>query len=230
MFGKLKDTMASAAQAASEKLDSASALKDKAESLATDLKSRTPDMDDVRQLLGLLDYVPGVDKQELTNELLNSSLAVLQMGSMSILFTHDGKAFSAEALKLDKIDVTAANEAAGEQKYSKTLISESTDPEKPSIHLVTNDAYVAEVGTDVLTKHLLSNLIVAAIMFPIESLPLIGKPVAFILEPPCELIVDFLVNRTYDQFKAAEKAGLEDKTPATQPQPPAKPQDFNGPV
>lgn len=154
--------------------------------------SVTPGKPDIASVLGLLDKVPGLPAQQVSKDTLDSSLAVIQLGTATLLFTFDdANRTNVRLVRMDAISNTDANALTGENKFSTYMLSEAENKHAP-VYMTVNRANFARNHTKIT-----SDAIVRAIMIPVENIPLLGASLKDMAQGPLVRTCDYLIDTLY---------------------------------
>jgi hypothetical protein len=216
VLSKLKNLAAGAMKSVSGGFANASAA---IADLAASLASRAAAAADLGRILDIIEMVPGVsfDKPELDAEYLNTLLAAVQMGELT-LAVHYRQQTEASVVRLHPIATAEANALTGSaDKFSSKILVDG-ESDKPAIQMLMNTEHLAENYRQVSVDTLVN-----ALAFPIENVKggfIIAKPFRAIARP----IAGWLLNIIFDQGENLHRRFLG-KRGEDQPQPPLPPAD-----
>lgn len=187
--------------------------------LAASLANRAAAAADLGRILDIIEMVPGVsfDKPEPDAEYLNTLLAAVQMGELT-LAVHYRKETEASVVRLHPITTAEANALAGsDDKFSSKILVDGED-DRPAIQMLMNTEHLAKNY-----RHVSADTLVNALAFPIENVKggfIIAKPFRAIARP----IAGWLLNVIFDQGEKLHRRFLG-KRGEDQPEPPSPPAD-----
>ena len=187
--------------------------------LAASLANRAAAAADLGRILDIIEMVPGVsfDKPEPDAEYLNTLLAAVQMGELTVA-VHYRKETEASVVRLHPITTAEANALAGsDDKFSSKILVDG-EGDKPAIQMLMNTEHLAKNY-----RHVSADTLVNALAFPIENVKggfIIAKPFRAIARP----IAGWLLNVIFDQGEKLHRRFLG-KRGEDQPEPPSPPAD-----
>jgi hypothetical protein len=216
VLSKLKNLAADAMKSVSGQFANASrAIAD----LAASLANRAAAAADLGRILDIIEMVPGVsfDKPELDADYLNTLLAAVQMGELT-LAVHYRQQTEASLVRLRPIATAEANALAGsDNKFSSKILVDG-ESDKPAIQMLMNTEHLAKNY-----RHVSADTLINALAFPIENVKggfIIVKPFRAIARP----IAGWLLNIIFDQGEKLHRRLLGNRS-EDQPQPPSPPAD-----
>jgi hypothetical protein len=212
VLSKLKNLATGAMKSVSGQFANASrAIAD----LAASLANRAAAAADLGRILDIIEMVPGVsfDKPELDADYLNTLLAAVQMGELT-LAVHYRQQTEASVIRLHPIATAEANALVGsDNKFSSKILVDGED-DKPAIQMLMNTEHLAKNY-----RHVSADTLVNALAFPIENVKggfIIAKPFRAIARP----IAGWLLNIIFDQGEKLHRR-LLGKRGEDQPEPPS---------
>lgn len=216
VLSKLKNLATGAMKSVSGQFANAStAIAD----LAASLANRAAAAADLGRILDIIEMVPGVsfDKPELDADYLNTLLAAVQMGQLT-LAVHYRQQTEASVVRLHPVATAQANALAGsDNKFSSKILVDG-ESDKPAIQMLMNTEHLAENYRQVSADTLIN-----ALAFPIENVKggfIIAKPFRAIARP----IAGWLLNIIFDQGEKLHRRFLGNRG-EDQLQPPSPPAD-----
>lgn len=172
MFGTLKNIGAALSAATSTKLDISSILK-------------------------LVDQVPGLPTQELNEDTLAHSLAIIQLGTATIFFTFDDASrTNVKVVRMAPVKASEVNTAERPGTFLTFMLSEEQGNQS-TVYMTLNRENLAKNHNKIT-----SDAIVRAIMVPVENVPLIGNSLKGLAQGPLIATCDFLIDTIYSRASA----------------------------
>jgi hypothetical protein len=216
VLSKIKDLAAGAMKSVSGQFANASrAIAD----LAASLANRAAAAADLGRILDIIETVPGVsfDKPELDADYLNTLLAAVQMGELT-LAVHYRQQTEASVVRLHPIATAEANAVAdSDNKFSSKILVDG-ESDKPAIQMLMNTEHLAKNY-----RHVSADTLINALAFPIENVKggfIIAKPFRAIARP----IAGWLLNIIFNQGEKLHRRFLANRG-EDQPQLPSPPAD-----
>jgi hypothetical protein len=216
VLSKLKNLAADAMKSVSGQFANASrAIAD----LAASLANRAAAAADLACILDIIEMVPGVnfDKPELDADYLNTLLAAVQMGELT-LAVHYRQQTEASVVRLHPIATAEADALAGsDDKFSSKILVDGENG-KPAIQMLMNTEHLAENY-----RHVSADTLINALAFPIENVKggfIIAKPFRAIARP----IAGWLLNIIFDQGEKLHRRFRSNRG-EDESQPPSPPAD-----
>jgi hypothetical protein len=216
VLSKLKNLAADAMKSVGGQFANASrAIAD----LAASLANRAAAAADLGRILDIIEMVPGVsfDKPELNADYLNTLLAAVQMGELT-LAVHYRQQTEASVVRLHPIAAAEADALAGsDNKFSSKILVDG-ECDKPAIQMLMNTEHLAKNY-----RHVSADTLINALAFPIENVKggfIIVKPFRTIARP----IAGWLLNIIFDQGEKLHRRFRGNRS-EDQPQPSSSPAD-----
>ena len=220
MLSKLKNLATDAMKSVSGGFANASrAIAD----LAASLANRAAAAADLGRILDIIEMVPGVnfDKPELDADYLNTLLAAVQMGELT-LAVHYRQQTDASVVRLHPITTAEANALTGSDDRFSSKILIDGEGDKPAIQMLMNTEHLAKNY-----RHVSADTLINALAFPIENVKggfIIAKPFRAIARP----IAGWLLNIIFDQGEKLHRRFLGNRG-EDQPQLPSPPAEADAP-